>query len=156
LDADAVRLNMGRKLVDLLIDNTNSAVKRKLIIIHISSAPLSMYLSIRALAFACLVSLSMVFQADAACGDIHEAKFNANGFKQGFDGELYCAVKCILHNQYCMTNSNGDDVYPLDARGSSQSDSGPLKAYYGDHISNWCVGLVKDFTAVFQDEVSNT
>jgi hypothetical protein len=46
-------------------------------------------------------------------------------------------------------------VYPAAAKGSSESDSGPMKAYYGPSISNWCVGQVKDFSFVFSDEVSN-
>jgi surface protein len=111
--------------------------------------------SIRALAFVCLVGFSsMIHLVDAACGDIHEAQFNApaTSLLQGQDGELYCAVKCLLHGQYCDTNQNGVVVLPAAARGT---DSANLKNYYGVDISNWCVGLVKDFSYVFYGEVSN-
>jgi hypothetical protein len=98
--------------------------------------------SIRALAFFCLVGLSMIHLVDAACGDLHEADFNAAGtnLPQGRDGELYCAVRCILDGLYCNVNKDGLVVYPDAARGSSESDSVNLKAYYGADISNWCVG----------------
>jgi hypothetical protein len=108
--------------------------------------------SIGDLAFFFLVCLSMIHHAHAACGDPGQAEFNKNGFPQGPDGELYCAVRCILHGDYCGTNQYGADVYPAAARGS---DSTNLKAYYGPDISNWCVGLVTDFSFVFQNQVSN-
>jgi hypothetical protein len=88
----------------------------------------------------------------SVCGDLGHAEFNTNGLKQGQDGELYCAVRCILHGQYCNANKDGVDVYPIAARGS---DSTNVKLYYGANISTWCVGEVKDFSFVFQNEVSN-
>jgi hypothetical protein len=88
-----------------------------------------------------------------ACGDPGRAEFNADGsLPQGLDGELFCAVRCILHGQYCDVNQNGAFVYPVAARGS---DSTNLKRYYGADISNWCVGRVKDFSYVFRDAVSS-
>jgi hypothetical protein len=97
----------------------------------------------------------MVHMVDAACGDLHEAQFNANGLPQGQDGELYCAVRCILHGQYCDTNQYGSVVLPDAARGSFPFDSTNVKLYYGSDISNWCVGLVQDLSYVFAYEVSN-
>jgi hypothetical protein len=118
---------------------------------------LSMYLAIRAFAFTCLVGLSLILPTDAACGTMGQMEFNTPGtnLPQGQDGELFCAVKCILRHEYCQTNYNGDKVYPALAQGTSQSDSGPLMAYYGPSISNWCVGQVKDFSSLFENEVSN-
>jgi hypothetical protein len=115
-----------------------------------------MFTSIRLLAFVCLVGLSMTFQADAACGDKGHAQFNAVGttFRQGVYGELYCAVKCILHGKNCVTNRFGAEVYPAEARGTYAGDTSRLVAYYGDDISHWCVGLVKDFSYIFESEVS--
>jgi hypothetical protein len=115
-----------------------------------------MFLSIRTLAFTCLVSFSLIFPTEAACGGIHEAQFNTpgTGFKAGEYGELYCAVRCILHCDFCVTNGNGDEVYPAMARGSFERNTSKLIDYYGPSISNWCVGLVEDFTAVFEGEVS--
>jgi hypothetical protein len=115
-----------------------------------------MYLSIRALAFTCLVGLSLILQTDAACGGSGQMEFNTpgTGFQAGEDGELGSAVKCILHQQNCVTNVNNQEVYPAAARGRFEGDTAKLIAYYGPSISNWCVGLVEDFTAVFQGEVS--
>jgi hypothetical protein len=102
---------------------------------------------------ACLVGLSSIRLVDAACGEIHEAEFNAHGFPQGKNvGELFSAVQCFLHNLFCDTNSNGNAVYPTEARGP---DSTNLKLYYGADISKWCVGRVQDFSFIFQNEVSN-
>jgi hypothetical protein len=104
--------------------------------------------SIRSLAFLCLVGLAMVFQADAACGGPNQAQFNADSsLQQGVDGELYCAVRCFLHGKYCDKNVN---------RVARGSDSTNLTLYYGSNISNWCVGLVKDFSYAFAYEVSNS
>jgi hypothetical protein len=118
-----------------------------------------MFLSIRVLALACLVVLSLIHQADAACGGAGQFQhdFNAMGtnLPQGQDGELYCAVRCILHGDYCVTNYNGDEVYPAAAKGTSERDMSNLKAYYGPSISDWCVGQVEDFSYVFYNEVSN-
>jgi hypothetical protein len=111
-----------------------------------------MFFSIGALAFLLFVGLSMIHLVDAVCGDSGQAEFNKNGFPQGPDGELYCAVQCILHGDFCGTNQYGADVYPAAARGF---DSTNLKAYYGPDISSWCVGLVTDFSFIFQNEVSN-
>jgi surface protein len=111
--------------------------------------------SIRALALLALAGFTLIHLVDAACGVTGHKEFNANGLPQGENGELYCAVRCILKGQYCNTNNAGTFVYPVEARGPSQSDSTNLTAYYGDDISNWCVGLVQDFTKVFNAEVSN-
>jgi hypothetical protein len=107
--------------------------------------------SIRALSFVCLVCLSsLIHLVEAACGGVHEAEFNANGFPQGQYGELYTAVRCILHGYNCDAN-----VFPPMAKGASANDKSKLIAYYGANISNWCVGMVKDFSHIFDSEVSN-
>jgi hypothetical protein len=165
-------------MADITLHNHSQKCKSRACLLIIASAPMdcrgfesiflrshlfsfqfrSMFVSsIRSFAFVCLVCLSMVVQAYATCGASGHAKFNAVGTNhpQGYDGELYCAVRCILHNRNCATNSQGIDIYPTEAKGGSESDMSKLIGYYGSDISNWCVGLVKDFSYVFQSEVSN-
>jgi hypothetical protein len=140
---------------------TKASVKLKLrSTFKVKALPRSMFISsIRALAlaFLCLVGLSMIHMVDAACGGTGQANFNAIGtnFQQGEYGELYSAVRCILNGQNCATNVNGLEVYPPEAKGATGSDTSKLTAYYGANISNWCVGLVKDFSLIFRFEVSN-
>jgi hypothetical protein len=117
---------------------------------------ISMFLSIRALAFLVCLGLSLTLQTEAACGESGQAQFHANStFPQGNNGELYCAVRCILNGQYCDVNQQGKEVYPIEAKGASGSDKSKLTAYYGANISNWCVGLVENFSNTFLEQVSN-
>jgi surface protein len=114
--------------------------------------------SIHSLAFVGLVGLlSMIYLdlVDAACGGPGPAEFNADGtLPQGENGELFCAVRCILQGDYCVTNDGGAEVYPAAAKGSYEGDTAKLTDFYGSNISNWCVGLVKDFSYVFDNVVS--
>jgi hypothetical protein len=77
-----------------------------------------------ALAFLAFVGHSMIHRADDACGlrRSGQAEFNANGSPHGPKGELYCAVRCILHRQYCDTNIAEAEAYPAEAKGGSEGD----------------------------------
>ena len=62
---------------------------------------------------------------DARCGDKGAAYFNKeNKTKQGFDGELYSAVRCHLNRELCNSTS-----LPEAARGVDSDDKSKLNRY---------------------------
>lgn len=87
-----------------------------------------------------LALLAWMGSVDAECG-VDQKEFNNNGYPQGYEGELYAAVRCYLKDDssYCQSTS-----LPPEARGHTN-----IGIYYGQNISTWCTGLVTDFLATF-------
>ncbi|GKY98054.1 hypothetical protein MPSEU_000763400 [Mayamaea pseudoterrestris] len=89
---------------------------------------------------ATFIVASLLATANAECG-VDQAVFNTHGLPQGYEGELYAAVRCYVSQDptFCSSRS-----LPKAARGYKQ-----VKKYYGSSISTWCTGEVTDFYATF-------
>ena len=91
------------------------------------------------LVVACSFTTSQA-QLQAACGEPGRARFNTNGFPQGYEGELFSAVHCYVEDTYCDSEN-----LPVKARGSKER----VQAFYGETLATWCTNLNVDFSYAF-------